>query len=335
MRLWQRLLDAIDAHGRAAMASVIGLQGSTPREAGARVVALPDGSFFGTIGGGTLEWRALADLQAILARSDPKPFRLRSVALGPELGQCCGGRVDLAYELFDVSRRAAIAALAAHEAAGAFRTVAQIHGDAPLDRAFDTTGTVAIGSVRRNINVLEEGFGEAPRRLFLFGAGHVGRALVLALAPLPFAITWIDPRPGAFPARVPSNVRCVETDDPPAMLGEAGAGDFVLVMTHNHGLDLAIADAALKRPDVAYLGVIGSASKRARFRRLLKDGGHSPEDIERMAIPIGIPGIRSKLPAAIAASVASDLLIRDEAVRAAAAGVQDRPEGSIPSRKAG
>lgn len=315
MRLWQRLLEALDAHGTVAMASVVGMQGSTPRETGARVVALPDGSFFGTIGGGTLEWRALADLQALLARPGGKAFQTRSVALGPDLGQCCGGRVELAYELFGAGQREAVARLAALEAEGPFRTTAHIDGSAPLERRLDAQGSVAIGAVRRSAHVIEEGFGEAPRRLFLFGAGHVGRALVLALAPLPFAITWVDPRPDAFPARVPGNVTCIGTADPPSVLDAAGAGDFVLVMTHHHGLDLAIADAALRRPGIAYLGVIGSASKRARFRRLLGEAGHAAADVERMVMPVGIAGIRSKLPAAIALAIATDLLMRDEAAQ--------------------
>jgi len=333
MRLWQRLLDELDRHGSAAMGSVVGMQGSTPREAGARIVVMPDGSFFGTIGGGTLEWRALADLQALLTRPAAKAFQLRSVALGPELGQCCGGRVDLAYERFDRSMRAAIVALAAAEAEGPFRTRATIAGDAPLVRTIDAAVSVPIGSVRRDGPILEEGFGEAPRRLFLFGAGHVGRALVLALAPLPFEVLWIDPRPDAFPARVPANARCIRADDPAAALQEARAGDFVLVMTHNHALDLSIADAALRHPEIGFLGVIGSASKRARFRRLLGEAGHGAEAVDRMTTPIGIAGIRSKLPAAIAASVASDLLIRDEATRQSN-GAMMRSVTASQSRKA-
>lgn len=330
MRLWQRLLDALDAHGTVAMASVIGMQGSTPRETGARVVALPDGSFFGTIGGGTLEWRALADLQALLARPGGKPFQTRSVALGPDLGQCCGGRVDLAYELFDPAQRETVARLAAFEAEGPFRTIALVDGSTPLDRVRDEAGSVAIGAVRLRADRLEEGFGEAPRRLFLFGAGHVGRALVLALAPLPFAVTWVDPRPDAFPARVPGNVTCIETADPPSVLDAAGAGDFVLVMTHNHGLDLAITDAALRGPGIAYLGVIGSASKRARFRRLLDEAGHTADDVARMIMPIGVAGIRSKLPAAIALAVAADLLMRDEAAQS----VEADNAGTLDTRSA-
>jgi xanthine dehydrogenase accessory factor len=333
MRLWQRLKDELEHHGIAAMATVIGMQGSTPREAGARIVALPDGSFFGTIGGGTLEWRALADLQALLARPSPKPFQLRSIALGPELGQCCGGRVELAYEIFGPAQREMIERLAALESEGPFRTRATIHGEAAITREADAVGSVGIGSARRTGPLLEEGFGEAPHRLFLFGAGHVGRALVLALAPLPFETIWVDPRPDAFPARVPANVRCIETGNPPAVLDETGEGDFVLVMTHNHGLDLAITEAALKRPGIAYLGVIGSASKRARFRRLLGEAGFANVDIDRMTTPIGIAGIRSKLPAVIAASVASDLLIRDEAARHAALVPEAVPLRSLLSRK--
>lgn len=227
--------------------------------------------------------------------------------------------MELAFEFFDRSRRAEIEELAAAEAAGPFRTLATASGDGPLIRSIDPQGDVAIGSVRRQGPRIEEGFGEERRQLLLFGAGHVGRALMLALAPLPFEVLWVDPRPDAFPALVPANVRCMETSDPTAVLAAAREGTFVLVMTHNHSLDLAIVDAALRARDIAYVGVIGSASKRVRFRRLLGEAGLSHSDTDRMVMPIGIPGIRSKLPAAIAASVASDLLIRDESARDAAA----------------
>jgi xanthine dehydrogenase accessory factor len=318
MLVWQRLRDALDRHGKVAMATIVETFGSSPREAGARVVVMPDGTFFGTIGGGTLEWRVIAELQGALGRPRGASCERRSVALGPELGQCCGGRVDLALEVFDASSREAVAMLAEAERNGPFRTTASEGRGGPLVRRIDAGGDVAIGGAARHGAVIEEGFGDDRRPLYLFGAGHVGRAVVLALAPLPFAVDWIDPRPDAFPAHVPGNVRCIRADDVPATLAAAVDGSFVLVMTHSHALDLAVVLAALSAGRFPYVGLIGSATKRARFTRQLRDAGLSAEQIAALVSPIGVPGIRSKLPAAIAASVASDLLIRDEALRAAA-----------------
>ena len=318
MQIWQRLLDAIDRQGRAAMATLVAVRGSAPREAGARIIVMPDGSFTGTIGGGTLEWRAIAEAQRAMAQAAPPGFSLSSIALGPDLGQCCGGRVELALEIFAADRRDEVKALAAAEAVGPFRTRAAIIEDKPLRRAVAAESSVPIGTASLQRGVLEEGFGEDPRALFLFGAGHVGRALVLALAPLPFSVTWIDPRPDAFPGLVPANCRCVHQADAPEALGAAPDGAFVLVMTHSHALDLAIVHKALAACRFGYVGLIGSASKRARFLRLLGEAGVEGTVSAALHSPIGVPGIRSKLPAVIAASVASDLLIRDEAARLAA-----------------
>ena len=319
MLVWQRLLEALDRHGKVAMATIVETRGSAPREAGARIVVLPDASFFGTIGGGTLEWRVIADLQAALARPSPHFYASQRVALGPELGQCCGGRVDLALEVFDRSRRAEIAELAEAESHGAFRTRATQLSDGKLHRTIEADSQVPIGSARADHGLIEEGFGDDSRLLYLFGAGHVGRALVMALAPLPFRIVWVDPRPDAFPQYVPANVRCERTQDTPTALDGAPRDSFVLVISHSHALDLAIVARALKGQHFAYVGLIGSETKRARFSSQLDRAGLEKSDIQRLVSPIGVPGIKSKLPAAIAASVAADLLVRDEAIRQALA----------------
>ncbi|MDP4823145.1 MAG: xanthine dehydrogenase accessory protein XdhC, partial [Aestuariivirgaceae bacterium] len=152
------------------------------------------------------------------------------------------------------------------------------------------------------------------RPLYIFGAGHVGRALILALAPLPFRISWIDTRPDAFPAALPPNVTPINAN-PEAVMAQAGEGSFVLILTHSHPLDLALTAAALKNPAIAYLGLIGSATKKARFLSRLSDAGLGVEARARVVCPIGLPGLGSKLPASIAASVAADLLIRDERLK--------------------
>ncbi len=167
--------------------------------------------------------------------------------------------------------------------------------------------------------VLTEGFGDDRRDVFLFGAGHVGRALVFAAAPLPLKVTWIDPRPEAFPAFVPGNVVKVQAADAPAALADAPDGTFVLVMTHSHQLDLAIVAAAMGAGRFPYIGLIGSKTKRARFERQLAAAGIAAAEIAKLVCPIGGGGATSKDPAVIAAMTAAEILTRDEALRAATA----------------
>jgi xanthine dehydrogenase accessory factor len=139
---------------------------------------------------------------------------------------------------------------------------------------------------------------------------------VLALAPLPFAVTWIDPRPASFPSHVPGNVICRTGTDPVRVLDTAPGGAFVAIMTHSHALDLDVAAAALLARRFAYVGVIGSATKRARFAGALRQIGLADDDIARLICPIGLTEIHDKAPAAIAAAVAAQLLIRRDAMAA-------------------
>ena len=184
----------------------------------------------------------------------------------------------------------------------------------------------ARGAVHAGLSILLEGDGSIverfcdPRRaVWLFGAGHVGRALMLALAPLPFEVTWIDERADAFPAAMPANVRPLPSPEPAEEVARAPAGALIVVMTHSHARDLAIVHAALAAGRFGYVGLIGSASKRARFTRRLRDAGVAETYITELVCPVGLPGIRSKHPAAIAAGVAAQLLERDEALAASAA----------------
>ncbi len=142
----------------------------------------------------------------------------------------------------------------------------------------------------------------------------MGRALVLALAPLPFAVTWCDSRDGAFPAHIPANVTPVQENEPDALVARAPAGAFVLAMTHSHPLDLAVTAAALARDDLPFVGLIGSATKRARFEKRYRELGISEARIAALACPIGIPGIADKDPAIIAAATAAQLLALREAL---------------------
>ena len=327
MPVWLRLLEAIDRHGGAAMVTLASARGSSPREPGARMIVNPDGSFTGTIGGGALEWQAIALAQSALGRAAAPKAEFRRFALGPELGQCCGGQVDLLLEAFTVADRDAVAAFAKREAAGPFATSGTVTPQGVARSIADDSTPAGVASYQHG--VLREGFGDERRPLILFGAGHVGRALVLALAPLPFAVTWVDPRPDAFPAYVPANVTLHRLDDPAAALAPATPGTFVLVMTHSHPLDLALVRAALRDDRFPYVGLIGSATKRARFENRLAETGIPAARIAALVCPIGVGGINSKHPAAIAAATTAELLVRDEALRLADAG-----NGGLPVRRA-
>lgn len=153
-----------------------------------------------------------------------------------------------------------------------------------------------------------ETYGVARHPVWLFGAGHVGRALVLALAPLPFALTWCDSREGAFPAHIPANVTPLRHDAPDVLVGQIPAGAFVLVMSHSHPIDLAVTAAALARDDLPFVGLIGSKTKRARFEKRYRELGIANERIAQLSCPIGIAGITDKDPAIIAAATAAQLL---------------------------
>jgi xanthine dehydrogenase accessory factor len=319
MPTWPTIERLIAEQGAAALVTVAQAQGSSPREAGARMVVAPNGTFTGTIGGGALEWSALAQAQGLMSRRDGPAASRLDQALGPDLGQCCGGRVLLTIERFDARDNDAVGELAQAERAGVLTTVATRANDGKLSRriAAENEGkSPGPGyDVRRDGRVIER-FGDEPTPFYLFGAGHVGRALSVALGPLPFAVTWVDGRPGAFPPGVPGNVTCVTEDDPVALLGRAPHGAFVAVMTHSHALDLDLVIAALNARRFPYVGLIGSTTKRARFTSAMRKIGVAGELVDNLVCPIGLTEIADKTPAAIAASVVAQLLIRRDAIAA-------------------
>ncbi len=321
MRVFARLAEMLERHDAAALVTVIATRGSTPREAGTRLVVAPEGTFSGTIGGGRLEYEALAEAGAAAATGRDR-FFLHRFALGPELGQCCGGAMTVAVEVFSRARSAEVARLAAAEGQGIATEAATAAAEEGLVRRVTGSASGASRARLREDGVLVETFCDPVREVIVFGAGHVGRALMLMIAGLPmFRLTWVDGRPGQFPARLPASVTAVATVDPAAIFARAAPGAFALIMTHDHALDLAILEAALSSDRLGHVGLIGSATKRARFVSRLRASGMDPARAEAFACPIGIDGITSKEPAAIAASVVADLLIRDE--RAASAGIAE------------
>ena len=220
-------------------------RGSTPREEGAEMMVGPE-AVTGTIGGGQLEYLAIDRARQMLARGEDSA--VMDIPLGPEIGQCCGGRVELT-----------------------------------LDR--------------------EAASPAAPRpSVLIFGAGHVGRALARAMLPLPVQVRLIDQRAAelALAPEVPGEL----TPLPEAEVRRAAPGSAYVILTHDHALDFLIAAEALARGDAAYVGMIGSATKRATFSRFARSRGIAPGPL---TCPIG-GTVRDKRPEVIAAFTAAEIM---------------------------
>jgi xanthine dehydrogenase accessory factor len=298
-----------------AMVTQVAVAGSTPREAGVRMIVGPD-SVVGTIGGGNLELTAIDQARKLMGQGSRRVLQ-QDYPLGLLLAQCCGGRVRLLFERLGADAAAWLAIADAAEQFGARYTLA---GEIADDQIFRSARSGWCEGAASGVDLLD-GAGELAGMkaswtrvveriqpvvtpLYLFGAGHVGRAVAHIAATLPFRLAWADSREemlGQLGLRLEADpVRLAET---------APAGAFFLVMTHAHELDYALVRTVLARGDAGFCGLIGSATKRARFAsRLAKDG----LDASALTCPIGIDGINSKSPACIAVAVAADLLVRLE-----------------------
>lgn len=313
MPAWTRISDLIDADGQAALVSIVAVDGSAPRDAGTRMIVAASGAFSGTIGGGALEHGVLKRAAEALRMAAGKPLAQQfSQSLGPDLGQCCGGRATIRIEVFTRADAPWLRPLAlAEQTRGAIETLGRMDGQGRLIRrlAGRSEPVAQAGEV-------PERFGEQPTPLYLFGAGHVGRALVLALAPLPFHVEWVDTRDDAFPSVAPGNVEMWQLADPRGALADAPSGALVAIMTHSHPLDLAIAARALADPRFPYVGMIGSETKRGRFLSILSKMGLEASLTDRLVLPIGGRRLRDKAPAVIAAAIAVELLDLRERLQA-------------------
>jgi xanthine dehydrogenase accessory factor len=159
----------------------------------------------------------------------------------------------------------------------------------------------------------------APMHIVLFGAGHVGHALVRLLGSLPCVVQWVDERDELFPDETPPNVQVEATDTPDAIVDMAPPGAWFLVMTHNHALDFSLAARIMRRRDFSYFGMIGSKTKRVKFERRLLERGVDLERLAEMTCPIGVDGIVDKAPAAIAIAVCAQLMqLRSQQIAAQA-----------------
>ncbi len=291
------LAEAIAHHGPVARVVVAEVKGSAPREEGAAMLVWQDGQS-GTIGGGALEFQAARAARAMLAAGEV--MRLDAIPLGPNLGQCCGGAVRLLTEVFrEVPADGALFA----------RPISQSAGPMPLAIAR------AQSAARRGAPVqagLHEGWFieplSAPKTpVWIWGAGHVGRALTGVLAALPdMEITWVDTDLSRFPDDIPVGLRALPAAEITRAIALAPAHAHHVILTFSHALDLALCDGLL-RHGFASLGLIGSATKWARFRARLSALGHASAEISRITCPIGDPAL-GKHPQAIAIGVAARMM---------------------------
>jgi xanthine dehydrogenase accessory factor len=282
---FQRLLASEDA----VLVSIEATQGSVPREAGTWMAVFAN-QIVGTIGGGHVEFEAIAEARTLLNGSNTSspsfPRRRESTAdayekryvLGPSLGQCCGGVMTLHYEKYSCSGN----------------KYAGYNQNRPLNSVFNPIS--------------------APKRqnVALFGGGHVGKAIIRILSTLPMQVMWIDSRDEIFPDELPSNVVCEHSDPVQAAVNDLPNGSHVLIMSFSHAEDLDIVAACLLRQreqaDLPFIGLIGSKTKWATFRHRLEDRGFSAAELAHITCPIGMDGIKGKEPEVIAVAVAAQLL---------------------------
>ena len=284
-------LSGLQAGGNRVLATIVQAQGSTPRDAGARL-CVGQQHVVDTIGGGNLELQAIELARRMLSPENEKR-RVVRFALGPSLGQCCGGVVWLLFERLDSTDlpwlEEARARLAASEPF--IRRVA-LPDPAPLPPN-DESAVWLDRIMPPALNVV------------VCGAGHVGKAIIRLLGDLPVQVVWLDPRNDQWPARIPSNVRCIEGDASDVL--DCPNDAYWLILTHSHALDLDIIEQVFRHKSFQFMGLIGSKTKRARFRARLQQ--HFPDMlVDRMQCPIGLVSTSSKLPSVIAISVVAQLL---------------------------
>jgi len=307
----EMLCRTLEAHDPLARVVVASHAGSVPRDAGAEMLVWPTGQT-GTIGGGALEYAAAAAARDLLCGTED--HRLMQFPLGPSLGQCCGGAVTLVIErITDVTEIPDVGLY--------IRPVSRGAGPAPTIRGDGGSACPGQGAELRD-GWLIEPLRRARDSLWIWGAGHVGRAIVEATRDLDFAVTWIDIARDRFPEASPEHVDMLVAAKPAEVVRYAPGAAHHLVLTHSHALDLDLCHQILSTR-FGTLGLIGSATKYARFSKRLRDMGHGPDLLARLTCPIGDPAL-GKEPRAIAIGVVHALLRRRHSERSA-----DLAEGRV------
>lgn len=324
MNEWiEELSDRAAAGESAVLVTVAGIRGSAPREVGAKMIVTATEAI-GTIGGGQLEYQSTRIAAGLL---DDDRNSLRSFPLGSSMGQCCGGVVEVLFEpvsagmpawlrdlraLYGQRQPAIVVTRISRTAPAKFVVTADsVFGEDESDeRMVAVAREILEGDkpdARRQVQEFYEPVVMPDLNIAVFGAGHVGSAVVRALSGLDCNIRWIDSRRNMF-RDVPGNVRAIEAPEPALEVAAMPPASYYLVMTHSHAMDFDICDRILRRGDERYCGLIGSLSKRRRFEKRYRQQGMAQGMIDRLVCPIGVGGISGKKPAEIAVSVAAEVL---------------------------
>jgi xanthine dehydrogenase accessory factor len=300
-----RVLTYLDHGTPVVLVTIVATKGSTPRNVGARMIVTAD-EIWQTIGGGALEFDMMATARAMLAKAGAGMWDRQLVkrVLGPDMGQCCGGSLSLLLEKFGPGEAVVLNGLAAAADTGT-RLAHPVVAAIPLRQA-----TPAEQSVE---TMFVAPIDDRQMPLFIYGAGHVARAVVPRMKGLGFDLFLVDVTESRFPPPGSHAATHVLARHPETVAARAPSGAVHLVMTHDHALDDAICLAILSRGDFGFLGLIGSATKRARFVRRLRQAGVAPERLDRLVCPIGIAEISGKAPDMVALSVVAQLAIWQQA----------------------
>ena len=327
MNEWiDELSDLTAAGDSAVLVTISGIRGSTPRETGAKMIVTARETI-GTIGGGQLEHQCTHIAAGLLGKAtEPETRRF---PLGPSLGQCCGGVMDVLFEpvgsglpdwlrdLRALHGQGQPSVLVTDTKTGTkfVVTAGDVFGvDADVcapEVLADARGVLHDGEAAMHRDTFLEPVRASKFNIAVFGAGHVGAAVVNVLSGLDCNIRWIDSRPGIFRAS-PRNVKTVETGEPALEVAAMPSSSYYLVMTHSHPLDFDICDRILRRGDAAYCGLIGSLTKRRRFEKRFRQQGLAQSAIDQLVCPIGVVGISGKKPAEIAIAAAAEILREHE-----------------------
>lgn len=341
MRAWIEQLRDLDRRGEpSVLVTVAGARGSSPREVGARMV-VTEKNVSGSIGGGQLEYRC-AQIAAEMLRGEQRICKRQRFPLGPSLGQCCGGVVEVLFEhsarltsgllnkMSELHDNRVTFVVATSTSRKLLITPASVfppgQRDDPLilkARELLANKEAACSVLVGDETLLLEPASNSDFNVAVFGAGHVGSALILMLTGLDCSVRWIDSRRNIFPARTADNIQVIESDNPANEIGAMPDDAYYLVMTHSHPLDYEVCARILERGRFAYLGLIGSMSKRRRFERLMRQQGMSQSLLERLTCPIGIDGISGKKPQEISIAVVAEMMRLRDTGRAVSTSTND------------
>jgi len=320
MSQWPESLSELIKQGKpSVLITIVDAKGSVPRGAGTKMIVTEQGIGYGTIGGGNLEYQCISMAQERLSMNSDDHWlrKLQRFPLGASLGQCCGGMVIVLLEYIEAVIPNWLSDLLESKADQVkVEIITPLKDQHKLKqvRPF-LSSDVQVEAANQTAEYLYERVEPDDFNIMVFGAGHVGKALVHVLSGVECQVIWVDSRETEFPKIIPTNATKIVDPNPEDSVELAPVGSYFIVLTHSHRLDQLLCEAILKREDFRFCGLIGSQSKRKRFEHRLLDKGFSEQQIATLTCPIGIQSLSGKQPGHIAVAVVAQLLVFHESQR--------------------